>query len=391
MSTPYKHFDVNNLGLLGFNISVPMELKYYFCQINPFDIFSRIGDLTDPYQNFLHFLECVFASESTLRPSREESIFRDNLLLEKDLPQIYTGKIETKVTVKGPFKTIRQQLPLTPFLWFPLHFIAFDKDVRATFQQCLQLGTPMPKLLNELILRTRQSRCYDSNITPSLDTTSIDNFYNVFAPQLKNTFLDYKYLRTQTGMLSYLNFIYLISSQSYYISVASDIIKSTPLTSGNHTTQMAINTVESNPFAATAMQGNSFKNCSPTEIHFLDAMFTRQRHIDTKGKYNISSLLPSIELQAVTIESISVYITKRCLGIVQNNLLLDDVIAPAVTPTTAPERPKRTHTPRKRKSLIPPGSNPMDHLQFSSFISTVLQRLDQLQAQVNKQTLALNP
>lgn len=348
--TIYNFINVNlaKTELLQFNFSpriVPFNDIHV--RINPYRIFQRIGNINDPLTNFNDFLTKVYSSEVVLRNSSEFNTFRETLLSITDYPVFPIGKIDYSITASATVVKTKRSIALTPVIWFPMHFIAFDKQIRELLMSYISNGLPVPKLLNELMLRTRSSRCGKSNIIPGLNTDEIDGFIDIIAPYLKNTFLDYRYLRTTQGLQSYINFLALISSSDYITKVSSDTLKTILLHSGHQTTQMSISILEQDPFSAQVMQGNSFSHSSPSEIHLLDAIFTSQCAFDSSSQHISISFSSEITLSGHTLDSLANYLVKRCLGITTNSLNLSS--EPLQPEIERPQPPKAKAKPKKQQ------------------------------------------
>lgn len=348
----FKHVNLTKTEGFNFNFSTPISSIPINVLINPFQIFSQVGLISDPFSNFISFCQKLYNQEAALRSSSEFNEFRNNLLLVSGYPSLKIGKADAKSSSKSTIMFIKHSAPLSLVLWFPMHFIAFDSSIRELFQHFVSNSLQIPPILQELMLRTRSSRCGKFNIIPGLDTDSIDTFIDLVAPCLKNTFLDYRYLRTPEGMHSYISFLSLISSTDYTTKVVSEVVQNILFDSSFQTTQMSISTLDNDFSTATVMQGNSYANGSPTEIHLLDAIFTTQKSFDSDLNFILTSLSSSITLTGLSMDSISSYIVKRCLGITTNSLNLhEEHYVP--TPLTAPTKklPKRNF--QRNKPPVP--------------------------------------
>jgi hypothetical protein len=373
----FKHVNLSKTEGFNFQFSSTPDISTVLVLINPFQIFTQIGNTLDPFSNFLSFTQDLFTNEVALRTSSEFNEFRNNLLSITGYPSLPIGKVDSKSSSKGTIKFTKHSAPLSLVLWFPMHFIAFDPETRELFQHYVSNSLKVPTILQELMLRTRISRCGSFNIQPGLDTNSIDSFIDVVAPCLKDTFLDYRFLRTPQGMHSYISFLSMISLADYTTKVVTDVIQNILFDSHFQTTQMSISTTDKNFTTATVMQGNSYANGSPTEIHLIDAIITNQHAYDENFISKVTSLSSTITLNGLSIYTISSYIAKRCLGIVTNSLNLpEEHIVPPPVKAKKPSPYKGLRTP---KEPVPKQEQKfVDYLETNNLLNQLIAKFDLL-------------
>lgn len=346
----YKHLNPDNHPEFGITAQLKIVSTSIFSIIKPFSIFSDEFGFYNK-DNFVALVQTMFLHESTLRNSSEFNEVRMNFVSFPGFPSTPTGNLNNRFKGNNPLVTqIIQRVPVSLTIWFPMHIIAFDIESRTLFQSLICSDIQLPILLKELFLRTRISTIGSFFIKPKLDTDDCELFYSS-VDFLKDTFLDYKYLRTKEGMLNYIAYLTLLSNSSYCKTFSSTIIRDISITSGFTITQLAISVSESCSNLVHVMQGNSFPNGSPTFVHFLDAIISCQRQYDENSVFTSTSFSPFVSFEGINQSSIAKWIVHRSLGHTTNSsfphephdeipILKDELLAKPARPVVKTESKK---------------------------------------------------
>jgi hypothetical protein len=339
----YKHLNSGSHPEFGITAQLKIVSTSIFSIIKPFSIFADDFGFYNK-DNFVALVQTMFLHESTLRNSSEFNEVRMNFVSFPGFPSTPTGNLNNRFKDNiSQVSQIIQRVPVSLTIWFPMHIIAFDIESRTLFQSLICSDIQLPILLKELFLRTRISTIGSYFIKPKLDTSDCDLFYSS-VDFLKDTFLDYKYLRTKEGMLNYIAYLTLLSESRYCKTFDSSIIRDISITSGFTITQLAISVSESCSNLVHVMQGNSFPNGSPTFVHFLDAIISCQKQYDENNVYSNTSFSPFVSFEGINQSSTAKWIVHRSLGHTTNSsfphepheeipILTDELIAKPVLPT----------------------------------------------------------
>lgn len=314
----YKNSNSDSYSEFGITSTTIADNKFIFNTINPFAIFTELKNIQMSL-TFPLFVQSILLNELTTKNSSKFNEVRTVTNMIPGFPSVPTGIIDNRIRNGESNITLRQKLPISLCLWIPLHLIAFDSLTRTLFQTSIGKNVQLPTLLKELFLRTRTSVLGSFNVAPAIDEEQCDLFYKDH-PYLENTFLDYKYLRTQEGISNYISFLVLLSQTSDYVKTFnSEIILNLSFASGFQITQLAITIANDEFDSIQIMQGNSFPNGSPTFVHSLDAIISRQKTVNKDGTYQVTTFSPKQNFTGITPSSVAKWIVSRSLGLTTNS------------------------------------------------------------------------